>query len=181
MYLNGVQHVTYTGDIAVLSQTTLDIIWCMRTGNNYGYISELILADEDTRTLSLKTLAPDAAGTTNTFTGAYTAIDDVTLDYSDIIYSTANDQEFQANLTGMPTGDFTVRGVKVAIRAAAGAGGQDAQFGIRTNSTTYLSADLSLTSSWETEEVYYSTNPNTSARFTGSEIDALQLAVKSVA
>ena len=81
----------------------------------------------------------------------------------------------------MPAGDFICKGVRVAVRATDGVGGIGIQIGVKTNSTVDLGASITLGGVWETDEKLYQLNPVTSNRFTPAEIEALQIAVKSVA
>jgi hypothetical protein len=187
VYINRVLAVEYTGDISSNSDTTLDSIYFTSTSaTGFGASSsEIIVADEDTRLVSLKTLAPDAAGDINEWTGDYTAIDEVTLSDADVIHTDQFDKNFQCNLTGMPTGDFIVKAVKTSTRAADGIGGIGLKSGIKTNAAehepgVHLGSTVELDGSWQLIEELYQQNPITSNRFTPAEIDALQLAYQSV-
>lgn len=182
VYVAGAQVITWTGDLSgVVTGDSLNTVCVVGAPANSSYVSELILADEDTRLMSLVTLAPNASGDASAWTNGYTNIDEVTLSDADVIYSSTADQEFQCNLTGMPTGDFICKGVKVVARATDGVGGVGIQMGVKTNSTVDLGSTITLGGSWETVERIYQQNPITSNRFTPAEIDALQFAVKSVA
>ena len=69
----------------------------------------------------MASLAPSAAGDTNTWdSGAYTDIDEIVLDDTDMLKSGTAAQEFNCNLTDLPAGDFDVAGVKVTARAVKG-------------------------------------------------------------
>ena len=184
VYVDSILFIDFTGDLSISGLTELN---CVRIYGQYGSFgwnsnefSQIIVADEDTRLMSLLTLAPSAAGDTSDWTNGYANIDEVTLSDTDTVYSETATQEFQCNLTGMPTGDFSVKAVKMAARMADAVGGFDAQIGLRTNSTTSLGADVGLTTSWAIYESLYLTNPVTSSAFTPAEIEALQLAFKSV-
>jgi len=180
VYVNGTQVISYTGDVTVLSQTSLDQVY-INNAQNGVYVSEFILADEDTRLMSLVTLAPSAAGDASEWTNGYANIDESTKDDADTIYTSTANQNFQCNLTGMPAGDFICKGVKVAARATDGVGGIGIQLGVKTNSQLDLGNAVTLGGVWQTVEKLYQQNPITSNRFTPAEIEALQLAVKSIA
>lgn len=183
VYVNGTLIIDYNGELSVLSETELNQVYMRCSDNTYStaYISEIILADEDTRLMSLKTIAPDSAGDSSAWEGAYTDIDDVTLSDTDTIYSDTADEVALFNTTGMPAGDFSVKAVKVAARCADGIGSMGIQIGVKTNSTVDLGTTEEIEPTWETVEKLYQVNPITSAPFTPAEIDALQLAFKSVA
>ena len=85
-------------------------------------VSEVILADEDTRHfVGVASLAPSAAGDTNTWdSGAYTDIDEAVLDDADMLKSGTAAQDFNCNLNDLPAGDFDIGGVKVTARAVRG-------------------------------------------------------------
>jgi hypothetical protein len=179
VWVDGTLVIEYTGDPRPTGLTEFDIVTLF--GSDSMFSSEIIVASEDTRLMSLKTLAPGAAGDTSDWTGAYTDIDETTLSDADTIYTADAAVEFNANLTGMPTGTFICKGVKVSARAADGVGGLTLATGVRTNSTTDLGTPVTLEGAWETIEKLYQTNPVTSNRFTPAEIEALQIALETAA
>jgi hypothetical protein len=145
-------------------------------------ISEVILADEDTRLFSVKTLAPNAAGDINTFTaGSYADIDETAFSDADTAYSSTPEQDLQVNLTGMPAGNFIVKAVKSVQRIADGVGGMGMQIGIKANGVLDLSETIPLAAAWENHERIWHTNPGTNNRFTPEDVEALQLAFRSKA
>jgi len=180
VYFNDTLVIDYTGDISISGVTGFA---CVAGYGKSGAaaISELIAADEDTRLMSLKTLAPVAAGDSSEWTNDYTSIDEVTNSDADTVFTETASQNFQCNLTGMPIGDYIVKAVKVAARMTDGVGGMGVKQGIKTNSTLALSDTITLGGVWETHEQMYQNNPVTSNRFTPAEIEALQLAFQSAA
>lgn len=179
VYVNGALEIEYTGDVAQAGVTSLGAVGLYSP--YYGYVSEVIVADEDTRLLNLVTLAPNAAGDINEWSGDYTAIDETTLSDADAISTDVGEKSFAANLTALPTGDFIVKHVEMAYRAADGVGGMGVQGGIRTNGAYYLGTQRTLNSSWQVFREQWATNPATSNRFTLAEINALQIAFLSKA
>lgn len=183
VYLNTALILSYSGDTTVNSNTG---IICMALANmgggsaDYTYFSEIIVADEDTRLMSLKTLAPNAAGDASEWTNGYASIDELGTDDSDTIYTDTAEKAFQCSLTGMPTGDYICKAVKMVARATDGVGGIGIQMGVKTNATVDLGSSITLGGVWENVEELYQQNPVTLNRFTPAEIDALQFAVKSV-
>ena len=173
----------YTGDLSISGVTGFDCVAINQGGgtNEDIYISEIIVADEDTRLMSLKTLAPAASGDASEWTNGYGNIDEATLSDADTVYTATADQNFQCNLTGMPAGDFICKGVKICARMTDGVGGMGVQMGIKTNSTLDFGDTITLGGVWDSYEELYQNNPVTSNRFTPAEIEALQLAFKSVA
>ena len=181
LYINNGLAATYTGNIAVNGQTTLDQFYAPPSNfsNFVYYIQEIIIADEDTRLMNLKTLAPDAAGDTNDWNGAYTDIDESTLNDADIIYTDAGSNDFQCNLTGMPTGTYDVKAVKIASRISQATGSLGVKLGVKTNSALHLGSTQNPGTSWYNYNEMFHINPETSQPFTPAEIDALQLAIQS--
>lgn len=179
LYFNGTLIIDFSGDSSISGISNLDCV-AFLGGSNEARMSEFIVADEDTRLMTLETFYPNAAGDTSGFTGAYTDIDETTISDSDVIYTATPDTESQFNLSGMPGGTFIVKAVKLAYRAADGVGGIGVQAGYRTNGTTYLGDTQTLDGSWATKEELYQQNEDTSNRFTPTEMNALQMAFKAV-
>lgn len=180
VYSNGGLVLTFNGDSSISGVTEFD---CPIIGGRGDigvstYISEIIVSDEDTRLMSLKTLVPNAAGDLNEWSGLYTAIDEVTLSDADVIYTATRGDDFQANLTGMPAGTFKVKGVKAVVRAADSSEILGLKVGIKTNSAIHLEDAHTLEASWNILEKMFQNNPETATAFTSGEIDALQLALR---
>jgi hypothetical protein len=77
VYVNGALHINYSGNVTVSGLSKLDAFGVgnfTTRGNPLLKVSEIITADEDTRSMSLVTLAPNAAGSTDNWTGAYTDV-----------------------------------------------------------------------------------------------------------
>lgn len=181
VYVDGSLVITYVGDTSIAGVDGFDCFNSSFAPNGIS-MSELIIADEDSRLLSVVTLAPNAAGDESTFTsGAYTDIDEVALNDADLISSAVAEQVAQFNLTTRPAGDFIVKAVKVAARCADGVGGMAIQVGIKTNGAEHLGAQQTLGGAWQTIEQLYTDNPETLNRFTLAELDALQIAFRSKA
>ena len=181
VWLDSVLHIDYSGDITDGGATALDFVGGYSlTSLPSSYVSEVIVADESTFGMSLRTLAPNAAGDNNDWTGAYTDIGEFVLSDADVISTSNPGDDFQCNLLGMPPGNFSIKGVRVAARGSDSAQQLAAKVGIRTNSTNYLGGARSLLAAWQTFAEIWTVNPDTSSPFTGSEIDALQLAISTV-
>lgn len=177
LYANGVLMANYTGDITPLSgyaNITKMAFWSVYWAY-CCFFSHVIIADEDIRIMSLKTLSPNAAGDTSTnWAGAYTDIDETTISDSDKIYSSTPDADFQCNVTGMPSGSWAVTAVKVAARCIDGSGTNGIAVGVKTNDTVSVSGAMSCSGYWQTKELLLNTNPVTGNPWTPAEIEALQ-------
>lgn len=177
VYKDGQLIIDFSGDSSISGISTLN---CISLYTNLGgYYSEFIVANEDTRLMSLKTLAPNAVGDSSDWNGAYTTIDEITKSDADVVYTSEFDQDFMCNLTGMPVGDFICKGVKIATRVTDGIGGIGVQVGVKTNSEVDVSDTHELGGVFETVEQLYQENPITNNRFTPAEIDALQVVLRS--
>lgn len=172
-------------DVTASSATTLDGLYLgsargSSTGSGW---SEVIVSTQDSRTLSLVTLAPNAAGTTSSWTGAYTDIDELTASETDVLTSGTANQVTSVNCTGMPSGwsNLTVTAIKVLASAARGATGPSKlAVGCRTNSADSFPASVTIDTGYTTPyTTYYETNPVTAVAWTPTEVDAFQIALKS--
>lgn len=180
VYINGNEYISYTGDAKPSGVGSLDQIFLFGNGS-YGYMSSIIVADEDTRLMRLKTLAPSAAGDTSAnWTGAYTDIDETTLSDADKIYSATNNADFQTNLTGMPSGTWSVKAVKVAARCVDGSLSTGIQLGIKSGGTVGSGDTQTASGYWQTKERLMIVNQVTGVAFTPAEIEALQINLRAV-
>lgn len=172
-------------DVTASGATTLDGAYfstTKTTSNACGW-SEVIICTQDSRTLSLKTLVPDAAGTANAWTGAYTDIDETTASDTDVLTSATALQVANFNTTGMPSGwaNLSVTAVKVVASAARGSTGPSKlALGVRTNSADSFPTAVTLDTGFSAPvTTTYELNPVTGIAWTTAEIDALQIAFKS--
>jgi hypothetical protein len=178
VYRNGALLITYTGSIAAVGVSNIDSVWAFGDLSGQWCISEIIVADEDTRIMQLDTIAPSAAGDTNSWTGSYTDIDETTLSDTDKLYTSTADADVQVNLTGMPAGSYTPLAVKLTTRFANPSTQYGLQQGVKTNGTVSLSATQQSVGYWGSKEVMYQTNPVTGQPWTSAEIEALQFAYR---
>lgn len=175
--------IDFTGNLQPSGVTNLDCVGVFGLGNfasSPAPISEVIVADEDTRTMSLVTNAPNGAGTSDQWTGDYTMIDEAILSDADNIYDGTTGHDFQSNLTDLPAGNFAVKATKIACRALCGASGpQHIGLGYNVGGTVSVGADKALASNWQTVERLDQTNPVNSAAWTASDINSLQLDLRT--
>jgi hypothetical protein len=185
LYLEGssTPTCTYTGDLTTGGITNLDYL-SIASGSLVAtdYHSELIVATSDTRLMSLVTLAPTSAGDANTFaSGAYTEIDETTLDTADYLLGDTNGQAGQFGLSAAPTGTFTVTSVIAKVLATKGeTGPSQLKVGVKTNGVVDLATAQALDLGLATYQRAMELNSQTGARFTIAELDALQLALEVI-
>lgn len=172
-------------NIAAGGSTSLNVVYFATARNASLDTSwnEVIVADEDTRALSVKTLVPNATGDVTAWTsGTWAEIDDATASDTDLAVSETALQVLAVNCTGMPTGygGNTVRAVKsVAYCARGAAGPSKLALGLRQSSTNGFATGVTLDTGYTVVTATWTTNPVTSLAFTGAEIEAIQLAYRS--
>ena len=130
----------------------------------------------------LVTNYPNAAGDALTnFTGAYTTVDEITKDDSDLANSNTNDGTALYNLFPTPSGSFGVKAVGISARATKSSDSTPTKIalGVKSAGSTDDGSDQALTVAWATYQRLMTTNPLTTAVWTTAEIDALQLQLKA--
>jgi hypothetical protein len=181
VYVNGVALITFSGSVSVTGMTNFDSV-SLPGGSGFVWnTSEVIVSDTDTRGLSLATMAPNAAGDTDTWpTGTYASVNPTTINDSNVVNtnSTGADEEF--NLTDPPSGTFAVLAVKLAMRAANAAGAAtNVALGLKSGGTIDSPTASTLTTVFTTYERLLATNPVTGVNFTAAEAAALQINLRS--
>ncbi len=149
--------------------------------------SEGIVADTTTLGMKLFQMFPNAAGDTNTWTNTQTAIDDAVYDETDFVETNTvnNVCIFNHNdLNSTLIGNRTVSGVFLAAAGTIQAASTptDVQGVVKTGGNTFTSASQGFSTSGARSLLAASwlTNPNTSAAWTLTELNALQLGFKAV-
>jgi hypothetical protein len=182
LYINNVLVITYSGSTTITGIASLDCVSLMSFGGNF-VVSEFIVGTADTRSMSLLTMAPNAAGDTNNWTtGTYANINPVTINDASVIAVNTTGQDFQANLIDLPSGNFgNVQAVKAIARAevTAGAVPTALKIGVKTNSTVNVDSGRALTTGFLPYERLMLTNPVTSAAWLASEMNPLQIDLQS--
>jgi len=179
LYRGSTLAYTYSGEVMLSGVNGFNMI--QFTGDsNYSAFSEFIFGTENTFYKAVKTLAPSAAGDTNEWHGAYTDIDETGYTDSDFIYSDGSGETFLCNLTGMPTGTWTIDGVRLASRVLPVPTGRGIKLGVKTGGASF-SGELYSEPSSDTIEKIYFTNPNTSSAWTSGEVESLQFLLKTEA
>lgn len=149
------------------------------------YFSEMVIADEDCRGMRVATIYPTAAGTTGAWTGAYTDVDETQVNDSDFISSDTADQVSTYTMSDLAAAldAYDVVAFVGATRSLVGVTGPaNLQIAVRTGGTDYYSSNLSgmTTSFLNGHNNIWATNPDTASAWTISEIEGLELGVKSI-
>lgn len=178
LYLNGSEIATIDSDadLSISGISDLDGMQLSATPNNTIDMSEIIVADEDTRTFGLVTLPPNQAGSTNEWDGTYADVDELSQNDADVVYTNVVDEIFQCGLSALPSGSFSIKAVRDVVRACktADATPTGIKLGVRTNGENNHGSSQTLNTAWNTYERLMGQNPVTSDHWTQGEIDALQ-------
>lgn len=189
VYLDGAKIMDYAGDVTTNSATALaGVVF----GQDHAvgatapaYWSEIIVSTTDTRSLSLATLTPAAAGNTFNWAGATSDINELTLDDATLITSVTAGQIAQTTVTTTAlSGTTGIVAVVVNARAQkGGTGPQNADLMVRTGGVDYVSADIALPASLSLINKTWDTNPATSSAWAASDLTAagFNVGIKSVA
>lgn len=185
LYLNAVLAVTFSGDCRIPGVASLNAVGGNFAGetNSACFLSELIVADEDTRQFALCTLSPTAAGDANAWTGAVTDINEVVLDDATFLESDTPGAEAQFRLSSLPAGSVIVKAVKLAARAenTAGAAVNNLNLGVKSGGVIDAGTAQPLTVAWSTLERLMAQNPVTASPWAAVDVNALQLNLRAEA
>jgi hypothetical protein len=181
VYVNNVLVIAYAGSTTISGIASLDCVSLFTSGGNY-WISECIVGTVDTRSMSLLTMAPNAAGDVNNWTtGTYANINPVTINDASVIAVNTTAQDFQANLIDLPAGTFSVNAVKAIARAEITAGSvpTSLKIGVKTGGTVNVDAGRALNAGFLPYERLMGINPVTAAGWLASDMNALQMDLQS--
>jgi hypothetical protein len=174
IYQNGVSMFTFSGDTTTDSVTSLSgcYIKCgcpVQAGLTLNAIlswSEFIVADVDTRSMSLQTLQPVANGNTHNFdtgTPAAANVNETTLNDATLDGSSSAGQIDQYTIGSLVSG-ATIIAVGISARMAKGSSGPSKMdLGFRISGADYWSSDISLNLAWTCQQNWWLTDPSTSA------------------
>jgi hypothetical protein len=118
VYNNGVNILTFSGDVTTNSATTLSKFSCCNSSTStstFADTSELQVRTDDTRSLRMVTLAPVAAGNTQAWTGVVGSINETTLNDAANINDGTGNLKSQWTVGSLPAGTL---GIKDVIKPA---------------------------------------------------------------
>lgn len=183
IYLNTTFLFSFTGNVAVTGMTSFDSVFISEPGaTGQSCHSEIIVADEDTRSFSLMTMAPISAGTTDAWTGLFSAVNPITINDANSVFTNTTGLDEQFNMTALPAGSFAVREVKVNARMSATAGSTATHVatGFNLSGTVSVGTPFGpLGTAFVDEESYYANNPVTSAAWTTTQLSTIQVDLRS--
>jgi hypothetical protein len=187
VYLNSVVAATYSGDITTNSGGQVfnnhQFAGLASAGAPVAYISECIVATDDTRSRVLQLLNSTTAGATQTFTGTATNVNQTIINDANFVYSATAAQIEEYKPAAVSAGSWTVDAVVMSARALKGASGPSKMdFVTRIATTDYTSSDVTLNGSFSNYGYIEALNPATSAAFTLADLAPanFQYGIKSV-
>lgn len=186
VWRDGKSVFSFTGDVT--TQTTINrVAFSSHHTSAVSSWSEMIAADSTTIGMKLFQMWPNAAGDTVTWTGAYTTIDDTTYDETDYIETnTVNNVSIfnHSDMTSTLIGSRTVSGVFLAAAGTIQAASTptDVQGVVKTGGSTFTSASQGFSTAGARSllAASWTVNPNTTAAWVLSELNAIQLGCKAV-
>lgn len=179
LYWNGVQNCTYSGDTTTDSATQLASFYLAQAWVNVGNDawSEIIVSTTDTRDMNLFTCAPQANGTTQTWTGTASNVNPTSITDTASINTTSTNQFANFTCPSLVSGTFTVPAVISNARVTVtGSGPANFRYSTRPAgaSADYDSgADIVASGVFTNGTPYiWTTNPDTSAAWTTGGLGA---------
>lgn len=175
--------INYSGDVSIGGCSGADGFAIYNPLVN-AYWENVAAFDGNTVRCDTVTLVPNGDGYKKDFdAGDYTYIDGWTVDINVHADSGTVGQELIVNLSNLPAdiGAARIVGVETCVVGSRGTSGpQTLQIGLRSGSTTVYETAASLNETPTALTKVYDVNPVTDPdEFTTTEIDALQLAMKS--
>lgn len=196
--VDGTTHIDYTGDTRNGGTSTLvdGFRVAIPNSTNNG-LADLVLNDgtgslNNTYPGDIAVIRrlPNANGTYNQFTGSdgnsvdnYLLVDEAPSDNSDFTYATTSGQKDSYGVEDLPVATISVMGVRAVAKCAkSGAGAAGMSVFVRENGTDTFGPDIPLSTSfsWQGDTIR-EVAPSTSAAWTVSDVNAMEIGVRSEA
>ncbi len=182
LYGDGDLLLSYTGDVTtngVTSLTGIDMGSWGITGSFTSW-SEVIWDTTDTRSMGLVTIAPNAVGSLDQWTGTFTDINQIT--NTDLSFnSTPTSGEVQLyNNTQLPVGEFSIVDFTSTARGVSSGSPATYDFELITHATVFDSPTQTPAASLGLQYYTWTLNPFTGNPWTISEINVIQQGMKSL-
>lgn len=184
VYTDAVELVSFVGNTNPTAASGMARVRMQGCCTSYEHwISEILIANTDTRTMRCIAIEPTAAGSRNDWTGTEADIDDDVANTSNMITTnTSGDVAlFSATpqLGTIPAGN-QIDAVALNVHAARGTSGPTTlQPGLKAGTTEDWGAMATLSLGFEPFRSIWAQNPDTAAPWTESDIDALEIGVKA--
>ena len=176
LYINSSLVFSYSGDITTDGQTQLGGTYhgCLAVGNgNNTSWSECIVADGDTRDLSVVTCSASGTGTTDQWTGAYTNVNQIAVNDANFDTTTTSGDVQLYTMTGITTGNFDILTLVTNIRATQGAGAlTHIALAQEISGTQYVTSPKNFPTAFGPVQFIQELNPATGQLWTQSDVNA---------
>lgn len=186
LFVDGELVAELTGDTDFFSSSGVDYVTINNWGNtNARRCNECIIANESTLGMRLATITPSANGSNTAWTGVFSDINGSTTNDSTMISSGTADQYETNAMTDLSTPAAALQPVAVvsSIRARnAPSGPQNIQHVVRTGGQEFESGNApGLTTTFQNGfQAIWGVNPVTTDPWTPSDINGLEIGVRSV-
>jgi hypothetical protein len=182
IYVNGTLSLTFSGNCTVTGVTNVNAVGVL--GNSAALVSEIVVADEDTRGWpGLVTMAPNGNGTTQNWSNpAFTNYNPITINDANATFTNTAAQDEQATLIDLPAGTFTIKACKIAARAlhTAGSTATGVKLGVNNGGSVGVGTTQTLGTAFANVEQLFATDPTTSAAWAFANMNGMQLDLQSV-
>ena len=184
LYIQDIFAGMYVGDVTTDSATTLnsaDFANPVVAGSQMVW-SEIVIADTITINKGLQTLAPLAAGTTQTWSGVVGNINPTTINDVNFISQGAASALSGWTTNSLPSGFWIVDAVIQEARAAVGSiGPKHFAWYIYVSSSNYTTGSNAPSTTFTNfSNQIWSTNPGTSSPWLQSDITGINLGIESL-
>ena len=183
--VNGIPDINFSGSTA---PSTSDIdkvaLYCIG-GSATNYWDNFVVDDAAYPGVSrIALLTPSGAGNSTQWDPSagsnYACVDEVPYSDADYVYTNIADEVDTYAASDLPSEAAVVKCVQVTARARKeGSGPPNIAIACRTTGGDYYSADQSLQSSFASQSKLWETNPGTAAAWTTSEVNAMEIGIKS--
>lgn len=188
VWIDGVSYADVTNvdtDTRGLPVSAIRFTPPINTSGHNHHFSAVIIADEDTRNFDFVQLVPNADGSESGWTGSYAAIDETASDSADYIEALSADLTKTWGLTDVPgaLSSYEVKSLWLMNRAQGSAGVTTVQPAVKVGGAVYAVDPTTATTSgaYGANRAKFDTNPNTGAPWTVSDLNALEVGVRSKA
>jgi hypothetical protein len=154
----------------------------LRLNSNYYMLwSQVVVATVPTIGGRLFTVPLSGAGSTSSWTGDYSMIDEIPYSDADFVSSASVNQVSTFAVAAPSLTGYVIQAVGIYARARCGVGGpQNLQLAVRSAGTNYFSASKALSIGYTPRGNIWETNPATSAAWATTAISSLEPGVKSI-
>lgn len=188
VYVNGMLQFTFSGKTSwtgIGSGIDMMMMAGGRSSSHGGNWSQMIAADEDTRSLELAHVKPNAAGGNAGWSGLFSDVNAVGIDDNTRIVATALNQITTFQTQALPAGYNSGYDVVAMIVGARGRKGVTTDHKVRSatrvSGTSYELADFSLATGFGSSQTINTLSPATGLPWTYTEVGAAEIGVKTVA